>query len=524
MGKGKRGSEGQFFYRGCMFTALILCFAFTSGCQLSGSNDLPLEPLPGIDVLHYEVDLNVDPSTRLLLGRVMLHVAHPDSATALPLLFQGMTVDSVVVNGMPAEAMRMDDLLTISLEQGVDTSRIMISYHGVPQKGFYEQSSSSQPVYFSDAWPVAGSGWLPGVHHPADPATFALTLTIPAGYEAVASGTPQSIDTLSVSVRYRWSLDVPVPTYSFAFAIADFTVFEASLGDSLPIRYYMLSDDTTRADMLARTPQALAFFSQRFGPYPFASYASVEVPIRYAGMENAATSFLQPDLFRAGEAEAVQVHELAHQWFGNRVPIASWNDLWLSEGTATYLETLFTEHADGLDAARTQWVAMAELNMIKSRTQTILVPDQPTHPNTMFTWVPYDKGASVLHLLRRKLGDEYFFAAMRKVYAEYAGKPLSTKAFQQVIAETSQQDLAEFFDYWVYGEQLPELHTRWDSTTRTLAWTIEEDGGTLEGIPFELQMQQGDELLYIDAAKGSVVLSDHSRPQVRPVGVFMKVR
>ncbi|HMB92381.1 MAG TPA: M1 family metallopeptidase [Rhodothermales bacterium] len=482
--------------------------------------------MSGVDVVHYEVDLHLDPATRMLQARTRLTVQHPDTLTRLSLLLRGMNVDSVLVDSSEVEVNREGSHWPIPLSPGKDTSQVDLHYHGVPETGFYERASRSQSVFFSDAWPTDGSGWLPGIHHPADPATLTLRLTIPFGYEAAATGTPQFLDTLGGAVRYQWHLDVPAPTYAFAFAVADFSIVEASVGDTLPVRYYMLAEDAADADLLRRTPAALAYFSEVFGPYPFASYASVEVPIRYAGMENAAAAFLQPELFRTGEAEVVQVHELAHQWFGNRVPIASWNDLWLSEGTATYLETLFFEHADGLAAAREQWVVLADMNPFRRRTHTVLVPAEPQHPNTLLTWVPYDKGASVLHLLRRKLGDITFFEAFRTVYTRHAGRPLSTKVFQQIMEDVSEQDLSDFFAYWVYEDRLPVLDTKWDAITRTLAWQIIEDGGTLADVSFELQVQQQNRIVYVDVRERKAILAgwDEARPDVHPVGVLMNVR
>ena len=498
---------------------MVLCLALAA-CRRS-----PIPPPPvGVDAQHYDLALRLDPVAHTLQARLTLAVHHPDTLAQLPLAFEALAVDSVWVNGDVVAARHEDGRLWVPLTEGQGNSRIEVAYWGWPRRGFDTARHGPQQVIYTDSWPDEGRGWMPGLHHPADPATFALHLTLPRGYEAVASGTLRSLDTLGAEVRYRWQLDVPVPVYAFAFAVADFSVTEEALGDTLPVRYYMLAEDSALAAQLRRTPQALAFFSERFGPYAFGGYASVQVPMRFAGMENAAASFLLADLFASNRAEEVQIHEVAHQWFGNRVPIADWADLWLSEGTATYLTTLFYEHADGLDEARRRWVDIAALAS-RNATSTPLVMEKPVSPSANLTWVPYDKGASVLHLLRRMLGDDAFFDALRATYQHYAGRPLSTKAFQEQLEAAADRDLDAVFRYWVYGKDFPTLKTDWNPAMRTLSWQITGDAGTLAGVPFALQVRQRNRLHYANAEAGRVTLTDWDshQPRVRPVGVMMWV-
>ena len=595
-----------------------LCLALAVG--LGACRQTPAPPLPaGVDAQHYDLSIELDPTEHVFEARAVLDVRHPDTLTALPLAFEALTVDSVRVNGIEVEARRQDGRLWVPVASGSRASRIEVVYHGWPRVGFYATERSGQQIVYTDSWPDEGRGWLPGLHHPADPATFALRLRLPRGYEAVASGRLRALDTLGAQVQYQWRLDVPVPLYAFAFAVADFSLTEEAVGDTLPVQYYMLAEDSAYVAQLRRTPQALAFFSEKLGPYAFGAYASVQVPMRFAGMENAGASFLLADLFSTNRAEEVQVHELAHQWFGNRVPIADWADLWLSEGTATYLTTLFYEHADGLGAARNRWIDMAALTArqaastalvvkeplppsaylswmlydkgasvlhllrrtlgddaffaarwrlcrrasrrdrlsegtatylttlfyehadglgaarnrwidmaaltARQAASTALVVKEPLPPSAYLSWMLYDKGASVLHLLRRTLGDDAFFAALRATYRRYAGRPLSTPAFQEMLEAEAGLNLDAFFEYWVYGDDLPTLKTAWDPTTRTLSWHITGDAGTLAGVPFDLQLRRRGRIRYADAEAGSVTLTDwdERRPRVRPVGVMMRV-
>jgi len=494
---------------------------FLVGCQ-APPYPVYLPPV-GIDVRHYEVALQLDPETRRLVGQVTMEVRRTQSAAELPLCFGMLVVDSAKVDGRAVAPVRRGRRLIVPLNGALQT-RVTLWYRGTPSEGLYTATYKGQQVVFTDSWPYRGCAWLPAVHHPSDPATLALALTVPAGYQAVGSGHLVRVDTLADGVRFRWQLDATAPTYSFAFAVARFVAVDTMAEDLLPVRYYLLPSDRDQVYHLRRTLTALRWLSRWLGPYPYRSYAVVQVPIDYAGMENASAPFVRADLFEGGNVEGVQVHELVHQWFGNRVTIAGWRDLWLSEGIATYLTTLFYEAYDGFEVARQQWVEMARLTPDALRLHGALVPGRYVDPEEHLTWVPYRKGATVLHLLRLKLGDATFRQALQTVYRRFAGKPLSTEGFRIVLEEVSGQDLEALFDYWVYGKRLPELRVYWEAAQRRLTWKVVGDEGTLQGLPFQLAVQQGAQVRYVDARAAALHLPEATdRPVVHPVGILMKV-
>ena len=228
------------------------------------------------------------------------------------------------------------------------------------------------------------------------------------------------------------------------------------------------------------------------------------------------------------EAEAVLAHEVAHMWFGNRVTIRDYADLWLSEGIVSYLTTMFYEAADGPAMARELRVRMAEFsasNDLHDARQP-LVPGTVTDPMDLVGATVYLKGGCVPHLLRLTLGDDAFARALRRTYAEYglAQRPLSTVAFQTLLEAESGRDLDAFFDYWVYGTQGPTLRTGWDNTTGLLTWSIEDDAGLLDGLAVDLQLLQEGETQAVALADGEVTLTGERPPTIRPVGVPMRLR
>ncbi len=477
-----------------------------------------------VDVISYDAELTLDPETRRLEGRLAARVHHADTIESLQFYLTGMTVDTVRVDGREVSSTRQGDALVIPVAAGDTARTVEIAYHGVPVQGLYARDHDGQSVIFTDSWPTRARGWLPSVDTPSDPATFELTLDVPLGYETVGNGQQVAQDTVDQRVRTTWRLSASAPTYSMAFAVSDFAPTCTS-GDGIPICYYMLASDSARADELERTPETLRYLTGQFGPYAYDNYQVVQIPIQYGGMENAALPFLRAELFHMQDrAEAVQVHEAVHQWFGDQVVLGRWRDLWLSEGVATYFTTRFYEHYDGEEEARGRWVEMVDIDP-SELTNTVLVPDHAVNPGEFLTWIPYQKGAAVLHLFRRVMGTDAFDAAMRQTYEQYAGRSITTPVFLEILRDHTGAPLEAIIDYWVYGRELPTLEAAWNADNGTITWKITGDEGTLAGVPFEVQLIDGDSPVYVSATDQSYQFDGPVTgvPEIRPVGILMNV-
>ena len=514
--------------------ALVLALA---GCLADpDASVVAPPPQPGVDVLETIAEIRLEPETLRLGGQVALVVRYPDSLAALVLgLDDALDVRAVRVDGQTVETTRDGDALRVPLAPagrggpqtgGAATSVVEVVYQGTPAAGLYAGEGDGQRVVYTDAWPDRAAGWLPGVHHPSDPTRLDLTLDVPAAFEVVASGAAVS-DSVSGGRRLaRFVLDRPAPVYTVAFAVGDFEVVGGA--GSVPVRHALLAGERGRAGRLARTGAALDTLAAILGPYPYAGYTTVQVPMRYAGMENAAAPFLRADLYGAdvpgrNPVEEVNVHELVHQWWGNDVVPADWTDLWLSEGPATYLTTEVYRRLDGPDAARRHLVLMAREISGRDAARR-LAPPSVDDPADMLSATVYNKGGAVLHLLRLTLGDAAFWPALRRVREAYADRPLSTAAFQRALERETGRDLGAVFRVWVYGDGLPALVTRWDRATRTLAWEVTGDGGTLAGVPFELYVRQGGAGRFVPATDGVLGLPGDDTPTVEPVGILLDVR
>lgn len=479
-------------------------------------------PQPGVDVRHYDLHLRLDNTTTHVEAQATLTIHLSDTVDAFQLALGALEVDTVRVGGILRNATHRRGFLTVPGPWPSGKHRVYIRYSGMPETGIYAEELGSQVVRFTDSWPERGRGWLPGVHHPSDPATLRLTLNVPLGQDMLASGALQRSDTLSDIVRTAWTLDQPAPTYAFAFTVGDFDVISDTALNGVAIELYGASSTTSLSASLPAVERALDTLSDLLGPYPYDIYRAAQVPIRYAGMENATLAFVDPTLTGA-TLTRVLVHELAHQWFGNDIVLADWHDLWLSEGMATFLTTYVLERTEG-EVARDRWVELASLSSGRRRSLVPLVRPELDDPASHLSWVVYEKGACVLFLLRKTLGEASFQTLLRQVAAQYADQPLSTKAFQRVAEDVAGRELGEWFDVWVYGRAVPVLRTQWDQQQRTMRWNIEGDRGTLDGVSFLLRIQQGGVVYDVPVENGEFVLPETQAPDVTPVGVMLVVQ
>ena len=483
-------------------------------------------PQDGVDVTAVTASITLDPATLEIDASATLEVAHPGALPTLTLgLDDVLDVVAVRLNGQPAAFERVGDAVSVALAGSGTESVVEIQYRGTPDAGVYADDAAGQRVVYTDGWPDRTAGWLPAVHHPSDDATLDLTLSVPAAFEVVASGR-QVTDAVADGRRTaRFVLSSPAPPYTWAWAVADFEAVEQD--GVVPVRHSLLAADRGLADRLARTPQILATLAELLGPYPYDTYATVQVPMAYAGMENAAAPFLRAELYDQvadgrTPIEEVNVHEIVHQWWGNAVVPADWRDLWIAEGAATYLTTEVYDRLDGPDAGRNFRTLMSR-QIGAADAARRLAPASYDDPADVLTPTVYQKGGAVYHLLRLTLGDAVFFDALRAVQRDFADRPLSTDAFRRALEASSGRDLGPLFDRWVTGEGLPVLKTRWDRDTRTLAWEIVGDDGTLDGVGFELYVRQGDASWFVPATDGVFTPSGTDRPTVEPVGVLLTV-
>ena len=380
----------------------------------------------------------------------------------------GMTVTSVGSNRGKTSFTHTADTLRITLAEAPragDEVELYVAYRGVPRGGLRQiPNIHGEPTAFSENWPNNARHWLPMVDHPYDKATSEFIITTRQEYQVVANGMLQEeLDLPGGLRRTHWKQSVPIASWLNAVGVARFAVHHAGAIDAVPLQTwvfpqnretgYTLFEDTSR--------RAMRFFTARIGPYPYEKLANVQAAGLNGGTEHASAIFYGEKGVAAGRAPVV--HEIAHQWFGNAVTERDWDDVWLSEGFATYFTLLFTEHDVGRDAF---------VDGLRRSRQTVLdlergMPDTPiVHRNLddmrrVLNQFVYQKAGWFLHMLRAKLGTEAFWAGIRGYYARYRDGNASTAEFRVEMERESGADLDAFFDQWLTRSGVPKLDGAW---------------------------------------------------------------
>jgi len=425
---------------------------------------------PGYDVEHYLVELAVDPVANTLAGRVVITAAATADLDALRLDLLGLTVDRTVVDGTDAPSTRQGPKLVID-PAGVipagETFTVAVGYHGTPATlntlGFPLGWVQVDGLTYVVAEPDGARTWLPCNDHPADKAAFTFRITAPEGQTVAANGSLVEVLPGPDGNTFVWDMPQPMATYLATVLVGDLARVEWGTAAGVLVRDYLpadLADDPPSP--LPRVGEMVEFFVDLLGPYPFAEYGHAVVPGLRGALENQTlcvfgreallTIFDSPP--RGPGSEAVVAHELAHQWFGNSVTPATWQDIWLNEGFATFAQWLWVEHDRGAAAYRREvagshaWLA----------TGAHPLPGDPgSSGEEMFHHSVYLRGGLTLAALRVEVGDETTRQILRTWAARFAYGNATTADFIALAEELSGHDLDSLFRAWLLEPTLPPL-------------------------------------------------------------------
>ena len=259
----------------------------------------------------------------------------------------------------------------------------------------------------------------------------------------------------------------------------------------IPVNTYVYPNEFEAGKLTtSRLPDMVKYFSEVTGvKYPYAKYAQTIARDFNGGMENISATTQSDQIIHDARQEldqssdSIQSHELAHQWFGDYVTCRSWSDLWLNESFATYFQALWDEHRLGekdflyLDVGNNQ---KEYLENWERGLRRPIVTENYANPDSVFDVYDYQRGAAVLHMLRRSLGDDNWWRAIHHYLTKYAHQPVQTEQFRIAIEESTGRSMDRFFDQWLYrmGHPIFTVTQRYDQAARTLILNVRQDQKT----------------------------------------------
>lgn len=418
------------------------------------------------DVVYQRLDLNANPSVHFISGTITTNfVAIQDMTEIVFDLSSQLNVISAQQNGNPlAFTQNLNEVLITlpSIQTAGTQATISVTYSGEPpatEAAFVVSQHNGDPILWTLSEPYGAKDWWPCKQDLIDKIdNLDVYITAPEQYVSVSNGVEQSQTINGDGTKTtHYKHNYPIPAYLVAIAISNYSIYTQQAGtppNEFPIVNYLYPESQAQNEQnLSVTLPIMDFFEDRFEAYPFHEEKYGHAQCGFGGgMEHTTVSFM------GSFGRNLIAHELAHQWFGDKITCGSWNDIWLNEGFATYLSGMVIEHLDGNDAFR-GWKSSMTNNITSEPGGSVYVNDiDVLNSDRVFnSRLSYNKGSMVLNMLRFKLGDDIFFEAVKNYLSDpalaydYAKTPQLIAHFEAV----SNLNLTEFFNDWVYNEGYP---------------------------------------------------------------------
>jgi len=437
------------------------------------------------DVKYHRLEFNVDPAQPQISGDVTTYFEAKEPMSHIHFdLSDNMIVSQVLQRGNALTfSQNANDEVIITLPQvqniGVLDS-LTISYAGNPVSSgfgsFEVNTHSGKPILWTLSEPYGAKGWWPCKQDLIDKIE-AMDVYItspqfnPTGdeYVAVSNGLEQSQVVNGSNKTTHYKHQFPIPAYLVAIAVTNYAVYTHQVpnnGNPFDIVNYVYPENLVSAqNSTAVTVNIMNLYSNLFEEYPYSSEKYGHAQFGWGGgMEHTTVSFM------GSFGRSLIAHELAHQWFGNKITCGSWQDIWLNEGFASYLEGLMVEDFDG-NTSFISWKQQTVNNITSQNGGAVYVPAADTlNVGRVFSGrLSYDKGAMLLHMLRKKLGDATFYQGMQNYLSDpdLAFAYAKSEDFIGIMENTSSQDLTGFFSDWLYNEGYPTYSIQWNQPNAT---------------------------------------------------------
>ena len=508
---------------------ILWVFLITICNQKGFSFTDPYPKNPKIDAINYRFEFELSDEKDEIFGKTTVDVRFlADGIETLRLDLikksaalenKGMSVIAVGSDGEPVVYKHENDALLITLlspSTKDQKSQFIITYQGIPATGLIiGDNKYGDRTFFSDNWPNKGRNWLPTIDHPYDKATCEFVITAPAHYQVVSNGLLIEETDLSTGKRLsHWKQSKPIAPWLYVLGVAKFAVqfVDDFRGKAIQTWVYYQDRDAGFFDFAEPTKKVLEFYSNYIGPFSYEKLANIQSNSVGGGME-AASAILYGDKSVTGQRSMrwrnIVIHEIAHQWFGNAVTEYDWDDVWLSEGFATYFTLLFIEHEYGRDAF------LEGLRSSKKRVDDFhlknpdyrIVHDNLEDMRKVTSSQTYQKGSWILHMLRGVVGTENFWKGIRSYYKKYQDANATTEDFRKEMEETSDMDLYAFFHQWLYKSGTLKYVGNWKYNRKESQVSVTLDQVQNDGSLFEMPLEIG------------IYFEDQDRPQIEVIQV-----
>jgi aminopeptidase N len=423
------------------------------------------------DLVYHRLEWNIDPAVNYISGVVSSHFFPQSNLSVLEFdLSNQLTVDSVVFHGNAVTfSHSANNILSINLQTTIPAAQldsISVYYRGVPQStgfgSFVQSTHNGSPIIWTLSEPYGAMEWWPCKQNLLDKIdSIDVIIRTNQHYRAASNGILVSEITVGSDKLYHWKHRYPIATYLICLAVTNYSVYSEYVpfaGDTLEVLNYVYPEDSITARFTTgRIINQVQLFDTLFGIYPFQNEKYGHAQMGWGGgMEHQTFTFV------GGWSYELQAHELAHQWFGNKVTCGSWEDIWLNEGFATYLSGLCYEYLE-----QEWWMPFKQgriSNITSQPDGSVLCSDTSNIGRIFNGRLTYAKGAMILHTLRWVMGDAAFYNGVRN-YLNDSNIAYSFAKTPQFISHMEQaygQSLAWYFSDWYYGEGYPSYQINWN--------------------------------------------------------------
>ncbi len=457
--------------------------------------DEPFARTKDYDLEHSRIALRFDLGQKKVIGDVTHTITILRDTQRITFDAAGLQIQSVTLNKAAATFETSEDKLRIALPKPAKSGEkftIEIKYEAKPTKGLYFiLPDKDYPNRSLQIWTQGESEdtryYLPTYDYPNDRLTTETILTVPAGWLTVSNGKLISVTDAGSGLKtWTWRESQPSSTYLFTVVAGEFVEAKDAWRD-VPVTYYAPKDRGDRLTInYSRTPAMINLFSQTLGvDYPWEKYAQAMVDDFVAGgMENSSATTNTVDSLRhpklvpeyPQDEDPLISHELAHQWFGDLVTCKDWGNIWLNEGFATYMESVWTESHFGKDAADyDRWEASRDWFSRRELYGKPIVRHD-FDDSSEFDGNAYAKGGWVLYMLRHQLGDSAFYAGLKYYLEVNRGKNVVTADLTKALEEATHNNVDQFFSQWIYGAGAPKLEVSYtyDEAKKQVLLTVKQ--------------------------------------------------